>query len=42
LNATTRAQEDQKKKASDLQKRLLRNLPSGHPLRKDAEERGLL
>jgi four helix bundle protein len=42
LNEKTRAQDDRKKKASDLQKRLLRNLSPGHPLRIDAEERRLL
>jgi four helix bundle protein len=42
LNAKSRAQDEQQKKAADLQKRLVRNLPPGHPLRKDAEERGLI
>ena len=42
LNDKSRAQDDQKKKAEAMQKRLLRNLPPAHPLRKDAEERGLI
>src|SRR5437667_7163840 len=41
LNRRTREQEEQTKKAKTLQKDLLRKLPSGHPLRRDAEERGL-
>ena len=42
LNRRTREQEDQTKKAKSLQKDLLRRLPPGHPLRRDAEERGLI
>lgn len=42
LNDKTRRADDQKKRASTLQKDLLRKLPPGHPLRKDAEERGLI
>ena len=42
LNRRTREQEEQTKKAKSLQKDLLRNLPPGHPLRRDAEERGLI
>jgi four helix bundle protein len=42
LNRRTREQEEQTKKAKSLQKELLRKLPSGHPLRRDAEQRGLI
>ena len=42
LNRTTREQDEQTKKAKSLQKDLLRKLPPGHPLRRDAEERGLI
>jgi four helix bundle protein len=42
LTDKSRQAEDQKKRAADCQKHLLRNLPPGHPLRKDAEERGLI
>ena len=42
LNRKTREQEEQTKKAKSLQKDLLRKLPSGHPLRRDAEARGLI
>ena len=42
LNQRTREQEEQAKKAKSLQKDLLRKLPPGHPLRRDAEARGLL
>ncbi len=42
LNRRTREQEEQTKKAKSLQKELLGRLPSGHPLRRDAEARGLL
>ena len=42
LNRRTREQEEQTKKAKSWQKDLLGRLPSGHPLRRDAEERGLL
>jgi four helix bundle protein len=40
LNERVRRGIDQKGKAAALQQRLLRNLPVGHPLRKEAEERG--
>jgi four helix bundle protein len=42
LNERTRQDFDQKKRAATFQKELLRKLPPGHPLRKNAEERGLL
>lgn len=42
LNDKVRQQDEQKKKAASMQKRLLGNLPPSHPLRRDAEERGLL
>ena len=42
LNRRTREQEEQTRKAKSLQKDLLRKLPPGHPLRRDAEERGLI
>ena len=42
LTDKSRAEDDQKKRAAAFQKELLRKLPSGHPLRKDAEERGLI
>jgi four helix bundle protein len=42
LNDRTRRDFEQKQRAADMQRTLLRNLPPGHPLRKDAEERGLL
>ena len=42
LNRRTREQEEQTKKAKSLQKDLLRKLPPGHPLRRDAEARGLI
>ena len=42
LNARTRRDFEQKKRAAAVQKDLLRQLPAWHPLRKDAEERGLL
>ena len=42
LNRRTREQEEQTKKAKSLQKDLLHKLPPGHPLRRDAEERGLI
>ena len=35
-----RREDDQKKRAAALRKELLRRLPPGHPLRKEAEERG--
>jgi four helix bundle protein len=40
LNQKVQREAAQKTRASALQKDLLRNLPSGHPLRRDAEERG--
>lgn len=42
LNERTRRDFDQKKRATNFQQQLLRKLPPGHPLRKDAEERGLI
>ena len=42
LNRRTREQEEQTRKAKSLQKDLLRKLPPGHPLRRDAETRGLI
>jgi four helix bundle protein len=42
LNAGTRRQDDQKKRAEKFRKENLLRLPPGHPLRKDAEERGLI
>ncbi len=42
LNKKSREHDKQRKRAAALQKRLLENLPSNHPLRRDAEERGLL
>ena len=42
LSRRTREQEEQAKKAKSLQKDLLGRLPSGHPLRRDAEQRGLM
>ncbi len=42
LNQKSREQDDQKKRAVLLQKRLLQNLPVTHPMRQDAERRGLL
>jgi len=42
LTDKSRREDDQKKRAAELQKKLLRELPPGHPLRKDAEERGLI
>jgi len=42
LNRRTREQEEQTKKAKSLQKDLLGRLPPGHPLRRDAEARGLI
>ena len=40
LNRRTREQEEQTRKAKSFQKDLLRKLPPGHPLRRDAETRG--
>src|SRR5438552_4660167 len=42
LNQKTREQEDQTKKAKSFQKDLLSKLPPAHPLRRDAEARGLI
>ena len=42
LNQKVRQNEEQKKRAAVLQKDLLRNLPAAHPLRRDAENRGLI
>ena len=42
LTDKSRAEDDKKKRAAAFQKELLRKLPPGHPLRKDAEERGLI
>src|ERR1043166_1596709 len=42
LNRRTREQEDQTRKAKAFQKDLLRKLPPSHPLRRDAEARGLV
>jgi four helix bundle protein len=42
LTNKSRQADDQKKRAASLQKELLRKLAPGHPLRKDAEERGLI
>jgi four helix bundle protein len=42
LNRKSREEGEQKKRAANLQKELLRKLPPGHPLRKDAEERSLI
>lgn len=40
LNERVRSDSEQKKRAAALQQRLLQNLPPGHPLRKEAEQRG--
>src|SRR2546425_4441922 len=42
LNDKVRREDEQKTRAGALQKDLLRKLPSSHPLRRDAEERGLV
>lgn len=42
LNERSRREYEQKKRATDFDKLLLRKLPANHPLRKDAEERGLI
>ena len=42
LTEKSRRDDDQKKRAAAFQKELLRRLPPSHPLRKDAEERGLI
>jgi hypothetical protein len=40
LNERTRREFDEKARAAACRKELRRRLPPGHPLRKDAEERG--
>jgi len=40
LTDKSRREDDQKKRAAAMQKELLRKLPPGHPLRRDAEARG--
>jgi four helix bundle protein len=42
LNERVRVESEQKKKAAALQQRLLQNLRPDHPLRKDAEARGVI
>jgi hypothetical protein len=42
LTEKSRREDDQKKRAADFQKELLRKLPPAHPLRRDAEQRGLI
>jgi four helix bundle protein len=42
LTNKSRREDDQKKRAAACQKELLHRLPPGHPLRKDAEERGII
>jgi len=42
LTSKTRQQEAESKRAEAFRKVLLTRLPPGHPLRKDAEERGWL
>jgi four helix bundle protein len=42
LSEKSRYQDDQKKRAASVQKGLLRRLPPDHPLRIDAEKRGLI
>jgi four helix bundle protein len=42
LNRRTREREEQTRKAKSFQKDLLRKLPPSHPLRRDAEARGLV
>jgi hypothetical protein len=42
LTRQTREQDARKQRAAAFEKDLLRRLPPGHPLRKDAEERGLI
>ena len=42
LNDRTRRDQDQKKRAMEFNKKLLRFLPAGHPKRKEAEEQGLI
>lgn len=42
LNERSRRDYNQKQRAQEFRKELLRKLAPGHPLRKDAEERGLI
>ena len=42
LNERSRHDYEQKKRGQEFRKVLLRKLPPGHPLRKDAEERGVI
>jgi four helix bundle protein len=42
LNDKTREVDDQKKRAAAMQKNLLSKLAANHPMRRDAEERGLI
>jgi len=42
LNERTRREFEQKQRANEFDKKLLRMLPANHPRRKDAEERGLI
>jgi four helix bundle protein len=42
LTDKVRRQTEDQKRASEFQKQLLRNLPRDNPLRRDAEERGLI
>jgi four helix bundle protein len=42
LTDKLRRQTESQKRAAECQKQLLRNLPKDHPVRRDAEERGLI
>lgn len=42
LTERSRQEVEEKKRAENVQRELLRRLPQDHPLRKDAEERGLI
>ena len=42
LTDRSRRHYEAQRRAAECQKRLLRNLPKNHPLRRDAEERGLI
>jgi hypothetical protein len=42
LTDQSKRQFDAKRRAEECQKQLLRNLPKDHPMRRDAEERGLI
>ena len=42
LNDKPRRADDEKKRSASFRKELLRKLAPGHPLRKEAEERGLI